>query len=371
MKVENIPLEEWMRDYYFNTDIDIGSSGVKSLSLAQIRAMTGLQLRELDEVVFNDSLTLGGPGIRDVIGRRMADGDTDRVMVTHGSSEAIFLTMNALLRPGDEVITVDPAYQQLFATGTSIGCTLKRWPLRFEDGFRPDLAELRRLVTSSTRLVVVNFPHNPTGVSITPQEQRELVEIVAEVGAYLVWDSAFGEITYGGEPLPDPGGWYSRTVTYGTLSKTYGLPGLRVGWCLASPDVLVRCAQLRDYVSLHLSPLVELIAEHVIANGDRFASEFRPLATKNLQVLASWVNDNAEHVEWVRPQGGVCTFVRLPGVADVEAFCRQLARERKVLLVPGTCFGRQGYARLGFGAATSELEIGLACLTETLQTYSR
>jgi capreomycidine synthase len=359
-------LEEWMRDYYFATDLDIGSSGVQPFTFAQIRELAGISGEELDKVVFEDSWTLGGPGVRQAVADRYAGGRTERVMVTHGSSEAIFLTMNALLGAGDEVIVLDPAYQQLYGVAAALGCPVRRWRLRFADSFRPDLDALRALVSTRTRMIVVNFPHNPTGAGLTPAEQHELVGIAADAGAYLVWDAAFAEITYDRDPLPDPGGWYPRTVSLGTLSKTYGLPGLRVGWCVAAPEVLARCARLRDYVSLHLSPLVELVAERVVRHADAIVGRRRALAVTNRALLSDWVARHRDRVEWVPPAGGVCAFVRLPQVPDVEEFCRRLARERRTLLVPGSCFGHPGFARLGFGAATDELREGLARLTDQL-----
>src|SRR5262249_40499766 len=161
-------LEQWMRQYYFDTEIDIGSSGVESFSMSELRGLLDLSQGDLDQVTFDDSRTLGGPGLREAIGDQWANGDPDRVMATHGSSEGIFLAMNALLQPGDEVITVSPSYQQLFAIAESNGCKLKYWNLDFERGFVPDVERLRRLITRRTRMLVVNFPHNPTGATLTP-----------------------------------------------------------------------------------------------------------------------------------------------------------------------------------------------------------
>lgn len=367
MRPDDALLEKWMRDYYFATEVDIGSSGVQPYTFAEVRELAGISAAELDKVSFDDSATFGGPGVRQAVADRFADGATDRVMVTHGSSEAIFLVMNALLRPGDEVIALDPSYQQLYGVAAALGCTVRRWRLRFAEAFRPDLDALRELVSDRTRVIVVNFPHNPTGVTLTPAQQRELVAVAERVGAYLVWDAAFAELTYGSRPLPDPGAWYERTVTLGTLSKAYGLPGLRLGWCLAAPPVLEECARLRDYVSLHLSPLVELVAERVLTRGDVFVGRRHALAAANRAVLTDWITDHSGLISWVPPQGGVCGFVRLDAVADVTSLCRRLARADRVLLVPGSCFDHPGFARLGFGAATSELREGLARLSRRLR----
>jgi aspartate/methionine/tyrosine aminotransferase len=130
--------------------------------------------------------------------------------------------------------------------------------------------------------------------------------------------------------------------------------------------VLARCIHIRDYITLYLSPLVELIARMAIEKGDLLLEVRLKQARRNLQLLSGWVDQHAEFVEWVRPAGGVSAFIRLAAIADVEAFCHQLAQERKVLLVPGNCFNHPAHVRLGFGCATSELEQGLAQVSQLL-----
>ena len=360
-------LEEWMRLYYFAVDADIGSSGVSDYSLAEVRALAGIGVEEMDAVVFHDSQTLGGDGVRRAVARRWAGGDADRVMVTHGSTEAIFLVMNALLAPGDEVVVLDPVYPGLGDVLRGLGCTLRQWTLRAGDGWRPDLDELRARVTARTRMVVVNFPHNPTGATLTADEQEGLISIGADAGAWLLWDGAFADLTYDAAPLPDPIGRYPRAISLGTLSKAYGLPGLRVGWCLADPSVLDRMARVRDYTTLHLSPLVELVAERVVDAADRVLAQKRAVAHCNRATVEAWMAEQEGLIGWTLPAGGVCGFPRLE-VPEVEAFCHHLAREHRVMLVPGTCFGTPGHARLGFGGPGDALEVGLGRLGDALRT---
>jgi aspartate/methionine/tyrosine aminotransferase len=274
--------------------------------------------------------------------------------------------MNALLRPGDEVIVLNPLYQQLYGIAEAIGCRLRTWRLRPEEGFVPNIEDLRTLISPRTRMVVVNFPHNPTGASISLEQQEELIEIVTDAGAYLIWDAAFAEMTYETSPLPPP--HYERCVSMGTLSKAYGLPGLRVGWCVAPADVLAQCERLRDYVSLHLSPLVELIARRALEKADVLLNIRRAQLRANLAILASWIERQRGSVEWTKPVGGACTFLRLPFVSDTEAFCHQLARQHRVLLVPGTCFSYPQHVRLGFGGSTEELKEGLRRFAALLES---
>jgi len=352
-------LEDWMRRYYFRVELDLGSSGVQDWSMAELRELLEIDYSEIDALVFHDSETLGGAGLRQAIAERWTHGDVNRVMATHGSTEANFLVMTALLRPGDEVVVLDPCYPQLFAIAEAIGCHLKRWPLRWERGFCGSLDDARAVIGEKTRMVVVNFPHNPTGASISADEQIELIDLVSRAGAYLIWDGAFADLTFDTPKLPDPVLMYDRAISMGTLSKAYGLPGLRVGWCLASPETLAKMVTVRDYLTLHLSPLVELLAAKAIAKADLLTGLRLAQARHNLGILDRWIAMQDGRVEWARPRGGVTAFVRFPQVMDVEAFCIDLAETERVMLVPGTCFGYHKHARLGFGGPTPAFEEGL------------
>jgi capreomycidine synthase len=369
MEIAPAHLEYWLRQYYFDTEIDLGCSGVENFSFRELRELVGISEDDLDRVTFRDSRTTGDPDLRRAIARRWGDGDAERVMATNGSSEAIYLIMHALLKSGDEVIVLNPAYQPLFSIAEAIGCRLKRWRLRFEDQYRPDLNEARKLISSRTRMIVVNFPHNPTGASLTKQEQDELIAIAADAGAYLVWDAAFAEITYDRPPLPNPDRGYAGAITLGTLSKAYGLPGLRVGWCITTPEVIAQLVHWRDYTTLSCSPLVELIATRAVERADVLLNIRLAQARRNLEIVTQWAEAHRDVIDFVRPQGGLCLFPRLLGIGDIEDFCRQLADQYGVLLVPGTSFDRPQHVRLGFGCSTSDLQKSLSRLSELLQAY--
>ncbi|SBT65712.1 capreomycidine synthase [Micromonospora sediminicola] len=362
-------LEDWMRDYYHKVDHDIGSSGVRDLSMREFRTLCGFEFAELDPMVFHDSESYGGSSLRAALADRWTGGDVDRMMVTHGSSEAIYLVMQLVLEPGDEVIVVDPAYQQLYDIAAGRGCRITRWPLNSREGFAADLPRLRELAESGRpRMIVVNFPHNPTGRSITIEEQRELVDIADRAGAWLVWDNAFGELTYTADPLPLPAA-YDKCIAFGTFSKSYGLAGLRVGWCLAPPDLLARMALLRDYIALYVSPVLEFFAEQAVRHADRIVALQREHARENLRLLREWADGVPDLVRLNTPDGGVTAFVEFPDQPDVVRSCRRLAEQHRVLLVPGWCFGDayRDHARLGFGGTTAELTAGLTRLEQVLR----
>lgn len=373
MDITEARLEAWMRDYYHAVDHDIGSSGVRDLTMAELQELCGFTLADLEPMVFHDSESYGGNRLRAALADRWNDGDIDRVMVTHGSSEAIYLVMHTVLEPGDEIVCVEPAYQQLHDIAAARGCRVTRWPLDAQNGFTADLAELRRLAARCPAMIVVNFPHNPTGVSITPAQQDELISIAAECGAWLAWDHAFGELTYARPPLALPTDRYERCIAFGTFSKSYGLAGLRVGWCLAPPPLLAEMALLRDYIALYVSPVLEFLAEHATRNADRIVAMHQRHAAANLRLLREWADSVPDLVRFTEPDGGVTAFVELLGQPDVVASCRRLAEEHRVLLVPGACFGERfrDHARLGFGGTSADLTAGLSRLESVLRSDVR
>jgi capreomycidine synthase len=360
------PLEDWLRDYYFTADLDISSSGVQPYSMAELRQKTGLSLGELDALEFSDGYSLGAMGVRAEIARRWGDGDLDKVMTTSGSSEAISLVLTALIRPSDEVVVVQPGYHLLTEFVTALGCRTRAWNLDAGNGWSASLDELADLVTERTRAIVVNFPHNPTGASISEDELRGLVRIANRVGAYILWDAAFADLVYDADPLLDVSLLYHRGISFGTFSKAFGLAGLRFGWCVAPPDVLTECVRIRDYTTLHLSPLVELLAQHVLENADRFLVPRLEQARLNRKLLRDWADSQSGAVRLDLPTGGVAAFPRLERVPDVDQFCEDLLRKHGVLLIPGSCFGVPQHVRLGFGGATDELARGLEILGDQL-----
>ncbi|HKT01759.1 MAG TPA: capreomycidine synthase [Rugosimonospora sp.] len=357
-------LEDWLRTRYFQATVDISSSGVQPYRLGEILDLTAMPTAELLDIEFRDSPSLGHERLRAALAARFAPGGGQEPLVTHGSTEAILLAVSALVSPGDEVVVTAPAYHALTSVADTMGAHLRVWRLPPERSFRPDLRALRSLVGPRTRAVIVNLPHNPTGVTLAPAEYAELLSIVDDSGAYLLWDASFAELVYRSVPLPDPSTVVRRCVSFGTLSKAYGLPGLRVGWCFAPADLLPRMVRMRDYVTLASSPLVEAIAARVVEQGDRVLASRLRQARENLGILDSWLAAAGDDVDGYLPDGGVTVFPRIAGVSDTRPLCSRLAAECGVLVVPGDCFGHPDRVRIGFGGAPGELRAGLAALRQ-------
>ncbi|MEV8638674.1 capreomycidine synthase [Streptosporangium sp. NPDC051023] len=359
-------LEDWLRERYFTLPVDISSSGVQNYSLGQLRDILGITMRDLDRVEFRDSPSVGCLPLREVIAERFGEGRAETVMVTHGSTEALFLALAAIISPGDEIVVLQPVYHSLYSIAETLGARLRVWRLDPEDGFTPDLDRFRDLLNERTRAVLVNFPHNPTGATLSAAAYEEFLALIARRGCYLLWDGAFTELVYDGPPLPDPRERLERAVSVGTLSKAYGLPGLRVGWCLAPTELLTTMIKVRDYVSICTSPLAEFLATAVLRDGDRVVGRRLRQAAVNREILCAWALDNQEHIELPLPHGGVSAFPAVRGVADVREICGDL-EARGVLIVPGFCFGYPDRMRIGFGGPTDVLNAGLLAISQVVR----
>lgn len=371
MKIRPAPLEDWLRDRYFQAAYDLGCSGVASWSMGALREVTGIELADLDGLVYDDGPSNGTAELRQSIADRYYGGKADWVMVTHGSSEGIFAAVASLLEPGDEVVVFTPGYHALLDVAEAVGGKVLACPLSLDEAPAVDFDRLEGLLAGRPKMVIANFPNNPTGATITDGELRLLVSLVESSGAYLLWDGAFAELTFAAAPLRDPSLLYERCVSFGTLSKAFGLPGLRVGWCAAHPAILSQFLPWRDRTTIAVSPLNALIAGHVMRNADAVLGARRAELEANRALAAAWLSEHRALVAGAVGEGGVTLFPRLVRQVSATPLCTELLDRHGVLVVPGNCFGHEDRFRLGFGCSTSALSRGLDALTTVLQAYDK
>ena len=362
-------LEDWFRVRYFDSSVDISSSGVHPYRLGEVRELTGMTFEEIDELTFRDSPSTGQERLRRALVDRFQPGPGHEPLVCNGSTEAILLAVSALVGPGDEVVVTTASYHALTSLAASVGAKLVWWDLDLMGGL-PDFDRLRSLMGPRTRAVVANFPHNPSGITLTAGGYQEFLSSVDQHGAYLLWDAAFAELVYDDAPLPDPSTSIERCVSFGTLSKAYGLPGLRVGWCLAPASLVPDLVRIRDYVTLNTSPLLEEIASRVLENADAVLRPRLEQARANRATVIGWLEDNGDIVAGAVPRGGVTFFPQILGVPDTRPLCEFLADEHGVLTVPGDCFEHPDRVRLGFGGPGYDVDTGFDLLASVVRQWS-
>lgn len=353
-------LEKWFGKYEFAVETDIGSSCIRPFGLAEFLRETGARLPEDISLGYRDSK--GSPSLRKAIAARYPGAGEENILITIGASEANYLALRVLAEQVPSAVVQFPAYQQLYEVLVHGGVRVARWQMQIEDGYRPKPAEAGAMLDRGGVLVITN-PHNPTGALLEEAELSLLHEAVSDKGGWLYSDEVYSGLALAGQPRPVTA-WRNngRTVCIGSMSKSYGLAGSRIGWLVAPAELVQRCWELRDYVSICPPALSEWLAETALQRGAEVEARNRAIIDANLTTVADMLPVLGPRFEFVPPRAGVLAFPRINTAETTWDLCTRLAEEDSVLLVPGEVFERPGHVRLGLGGDPAALRHGLSVL---------
>ena len=351
-QIEDFALERYFARWEFEVRHQLSASDVEPYPLRELLALADDETTQLwDRLVLGYTETAGHPLLRAEIARLHQQLESAHVLVVAGAEEGIFLAMHALLGAGDEAIVVTPAFQSLHAIPRSIGARVHAIALRAERRWELDPEEVARAATTRTRVIAVNFPHNPTGAHIGPDVQQRLMEIADSVGAVLLSDEVYRGLEYRGEPSLSPAADLSENaLSLGVMSKSFALPGLRIGW-LASRNValLDRIVRLKDYTTICASAPSEVLALMALRARERVLERSRQIVARNLSVATEFFASRAREVDWIPPRAGSVGFPRFSR-RNADDVSKTLAEQQRVLLIPGSLFGdHPSHFRLGLG----------------------
>lgn len=292
----------------------------------------------------------------------------EHVLCAPGAAGALFFTHVALLGPGRRLVVVSPNYSSNLETPRVLGAEVVRVPLRFEEGWRLDLDRLRAAVVPGTTLVSLTVPHNPTGATLTEAELRAAIAIAEAVGARILVDETYHELAradLADAPLPAAASISPAAISVGSMSKAWGLPGLRAGWLITrDAEVLERALAVKEQVAITGSIVDETLALELLRRREaRLAPILATVAAR--RAVATAFFSRTPHFEWVEPAAGVVAFPRLVDGIDPARFHVE-AEARGVMVGPGRWFDQPDrYLRVGFAwPGEAELRGGLAALDE-------
>ncbi|MFB6096449.1 MAG: aminotransferase class I/II-fold pyridoxal phosphate-dependent enzyme [Haloferacaceae archaeon] len=345
MDIAPFDLERWFAEYEHEADIMLAESGVRSLQADRFDTDPG----ELGYVI----PTNGDPDLRARIGERY-DRSADEVLFTCGIQEANFLAFLSLLDADDHAVVITPTYQSLQSVPevvgevTTVALEPPRWKL--------DVDAVAAAIQANTELVVLANPNNPTGRYHAEEVVQALYDLAVDADAYLLCDEVYRLLAE--DPIPPVASMGPRGLSTASLTKAYGLAGLRFGWLVGDRAVIDDAWNWKDYTTISPSVFGQHVARQATgAREETILAENRELARRNRALVREWVADHG--LAWYDPVG-VNGFVTVPeGFADGEAFCRTVVEETSVVLAPGNAFGFPGYFRIGFGLETDRLEEGL------------
>lgn len=353
MRIPEFELERYFARWEFDAPYLLCASDAETFTLAEL-----LELADDETAALWRDLPLGyteSPGhplLRAEIAALYDRVEPDDLIVFTGAEEAIFAVANVALGAGDHAIVVWPSYQSLHEVPRAAGAEVTLLELEHDAGWQLDVDALRRAVRPQTKLIAVNFPHNPTGAMVDAAQFREIADVARDAGAILLSDEVYRGLEFApADRLPAGADLDERALSLGVMSKAYGLAGLRIGWlAVRDSDLRRRIAAMKDYTTICNSAPSEILALMGLRAGETLVARNREIVERNLAELDPFFARWREALEWVRPRAGTIGFPLLRAPTHVRDFADALRAEEGVLLLPGHVYQHPGnHFRLGFG----------------------
>jgi aspartate/methionine/tyrosine aminotransferase len=365
-------LERLLSDFEHAVEINLSESGVHPLTMRQLLAMRGgdveAAIASLADVELTYPHVNGDPELRDAIAALYPGATRDNVLVTVGAIQANYAAFLTVTRPGDDVAVMQPNYQQFWGLVQNHGRRLSTFGLEKELDWALDLEELERAVDKSTKLVTVVNPNNPTGRIMLPGERRAVVEAAGAAGAWLLADEVYtGAERVTDEITPSFYGEYDKVLAVNSLSKGYGLPGLRIGWIVGPPDTIADLWAWQDYVTICSTMLANKLAAIALSPEVRsqILARTRGYVRRGFENVARWAAGR-DDVEVMAPDAAAVCFVKYAEKVNSTDLVMKLIDEKSVFVAPGDVFGLDGHLRISFGLPDDYVNEGLRRLGEAL-----
>jgi len=358
MKQPIFVMERWQSHHENRVEFNLAESGVQPITLAELQERAGV---DPVDTLLGYGHTDGSPKLRERIAAMYPGAGAANVVATVGSAEANFLAMWRLVEPGDRVVVVRPTYEQTTGLASGLGAHVESVWLDEHRGWQPAVGAASAAIQPGTRVVVVTNPNNPTAHPLDEAAIAEIVQAAERVGAWILSDEVYAGGELSGEPTPSLWGRTDRVLVSASLSKAYGLPGLRLGWLLAPPEFREELWARKDYTTIAPSPLCDRLGAAALESSVRagLLERGRAILRDNLEVLEAWAAEHAGVLGFARPRAGAVAFFHYDLPIGSTELAERLLAEQSVLIVPGDQFGIDHHFRIGYGYTDPPLAPGL------------
>ena len=355
-------MERMMSRHEQDVAYNLSESGVHPMPLRELISDDPAVVDELLDTELNYPHANGIPELRQRIAALYPGATADNVLVTTGAIEANYNTVRTLLSPGDGIAIMLPNYMQVWGLAKNHGLSLDTFRLHEQTGWSIDAGELDEAVGDNTRLVAVCNPNNPTGHILSEKEMEQIVAAADRVGAWILADEVYaGAERETDEQTPSFYGRYDKVIATGSISKAYGLPGLRIGWVVGPSDIVDQVWARHEYTTIAATMLSNKLAAIALSSDvrPRIIERTRGYIRRGYPVLQEWMNRRQGIFEITPPQAAAIAFIRYRMDINSTDFTEQLRKEKSVLIVPGDHFGMDRFVRVSFGLPHDYLTAGL------------
>jgi aspartate/methionine/tyrosine aminotransferase len=351
MQITPFRIEEYMGQYEFSARYLLSSSDAESVTIADLLSLEPGAHEAFLKHWCGYTESAGAPWLREALATIYSTIDKDQLMVVSAAEEAIFLFYHALLTPNDHAIVETPCYESALTLPKSTGAAVSEWRRKAENNWAHDLAALESLIRPNTRALYINTPHNPTGLLMPAHIFRAVLDLAAKQGIYVFSDEVYRELEHDpAKRLPAACDLYDRALSLGSVSKTYGLPGLRLAW-LASHHTafLQKIISLKHYTTICASAPSEFLTALAFRHRQKLIDRNLQIVLGNLPLLSAFFERHSDLFDWAPPNASTIGFARFKPQQDVLTFCESLVRDAGILLLPGTVYDEPRHIRFGYG----------------------
>jgi aspartate/methionine/tyrosine aminotransferase len=370
MKIQPFKLERYFAKYEFSSPFLLSCSDCEPLSLKEVLALADEDMLRLwNDLKLGYTESQGHRLLREEIVELYQTIKPEQVLVIT-PEEGILIVMNSLLEKGDRVITTFPGYQSLYEIANSLGCEVSSWIPKEDHGWTFDINDFKKLVRDDIRLIVINFPHNPTGATIQERELREIVDIAGQNNILVFSDEMYRFLEYDrADRTSSACDVYDNAVSLFGMSKSFALAGLRIGWLTTKNSELIKKFSIyKDYTTICSGAPSEVLATIALRARNKILKRNLDIIGGNLKVLDEFFADYAGLFDWYRPNAGSIGFPKLKANVDIADFCLDLVERKGVMLLPSAVYDlRSNNFRVGFGR--KNMPEALAKLEEYLKEY--
>jgi aspartate/methionine/tyrosine aminotransferase len=368
MKINPFRLERYFAQYEFSSRYLLSSSDCDGFLLKEVLALASSKEREQwDTLQLGYTESSGLPELREEIARLYKNVTSDEVFVL-SPGEANFMAMNVLLQPGDHVICMAPAYQSLYEVAKSIGCELSFWnPSPDTTKWYYDPEELNKLINHKTKLIILNFPHNPTGYIPGLNDYNKIVSVARDKGVFIFSDEMYHQLEHNpGDTLPPMCEVYERSISLWGMAKTFALAGLRLGWIVCKdPLVMEEMKRFKDYLTICSPSTSEILTLIALRNKSKLIQHNLDKIMKNIQLFKSFSDRHQQHLHFAPTKAGSTAFVKLILNESSLAFSEKLVKKTGIMTLPAEMFEfGNSHLRIGFGR--SNMNVPLEILDDYL-----
>ncbi len=360
MQYQPFHMERWQSTYEHRVDINLSESGVHPLTVAELLELANEEV-DLGQTLLGYGQSNGSDELRDLVAGQYPGATEASVLATIGGAEANFTCFWQLFQDDAKAAVVLPTYGQVPGLLDSFGSRILPVHLREAAGWQPDLDQLEDALRDGASFLLVTNPNNPTGAALSPESMEAIGTLTAQYGAWILADEVYAGAETGSDRTPSFWGAHDRVLVTNSLSKAYGLPGLRLGWVVGPASLVGELWGRTDYTTIAPASLSDQLACVALRpeTRSRIGERTRSIVRKNLGVLEEWMAAQDGRFRYRAPDAGAICYTHYDAPIGSTDFAEKLRTEHSVLVVPGDHFGMDHYLRLGFGNPEAELLEGL------------